>query len=135
MANPSISRLADLTAVILVGGRGTRLQPAVSDRPKVLAPVAGRPFLEWVLDQLIDSGIRRVVLCTGHRRQLLNDAFGDHYGDCKIQYSDESQPLGTAGALRRALSQVESNPVLAMNGCSSVVASKSSSEAAWCQSP
>ncbi|MBN8799731.1 MAG: NTP transferase domain-containing protein, partial [Stenotrophomonas nitritireducens] len=53
-------------AVVLAGGLGTRLRSVVSDVPKPLAPVAGRPFLAWLLDRLAGQGVRRVVLATGY---------------------------------------------------------------------
>ena len=60
-----LPRPAAMTAAILAGGLGTRLRPAGLDRPKVLAPVGGRPFVTWILDWLARSGVERVVLCTG----------------------------------------------------------------------
>ena len=54
-----------ITGVILAGGLGTRLRPVVTDYPKVMAPVYGRPFLIFLLDQLRAAGINRIVLCTG----------------------------------------------------------------------
>ncbi|HEY5866902.1 MAG TPA: NTP transferase domain-containing protein, partial [Candidatus Tectomicrobia bacterium] len=69
--------LADLTAVILVGGFGTRLRSVVADRPKVLATVRGRPFLAYVLEQAAAAGLRSVVLCTGYMGDKVQAVFGD----------------------------------------------------------
>jgi len=91
------------TGAILAGGLGTRLRTVINDRPKVLAPVAGKPFLAHLLDQLADAGIERVVLMIGHRAQQVQDAFGETYREIRLDYSVESAPLGTAGALRLAL--------------------------------
>ena len=64
---------------MLVGGLGTRLREAVPDLPKPLAPVAGRPFVAWLLDQFADAGLRRVILATGHRAQAVRDAIGTRW--------------------------------------------------------
>lgn len=102
-------------AAILAGGLGTRLSSVVRDRPKALAEVRGRPFLIYLLDQLADAGIRRAVLCTGHRGEQV-EQLGDRYRGIRLVYSREHSPLGTAGALRLALSRVSSTLVLALNG-------------------
>jgi NDP-sugar pyrophosphorylase family protein len=108
--------LKNTTAVILAGGLGTRLREVVADRPKVMAEVNGRPFLACLLDRLAEVGIRRVVLCTGYMAELVRDTFGDQYLEMTLLYSREESPLGTGGALRLALPQVVSDPVLVMNG-------------------
>lgn len=108
--------LGDLTAVILVGGLGTRLRSVVVDRPKVLAEVKGRPFIAYLLDQLAAAGIDRVVLSTGYLGEQVQKLLCDTYRDLDLVYSQELVPLGTAGALRRALPLFNSDPVLVMNG-------------------
>lgn len=108
--------VASLTAVILAGGLGTRLRPVVGDRPKVLAPIKGRPFLAYLLDQLASSGIQKVVLCTGYRGRDVRAVFGDRYGKLRLAYSQEAKPLGTGGALRRALLMLDTDSLLVMNG-------------------
>ena len=104
-------------AMILVGGRGTRLRAVVGDRPKPMAEVAGRPFLQWLVIGLRSQGGRRVVLCTGH----MGDKVQAHLGEgsdlgVKLVYSREIAPLGTAGAVRNALELMWSDPFLVMNG-------------------
>jgi NDP-sugar pyrophosphorylase family protein len=94
---------SELIGAILAGGLGTRLRSVVSDRPKVLATVRGKPFLAFLLDQLGQVGIRRVVLLTGYMGGQIEEAFGNRYGSIQIDYSAENEPLGTAGALRLAL--------------------------------
>lgn len=106
----------DLTAAILAGGFGTRLRAVVSDRPKVLAEIRGRPFLAYLLDQVAEAGIRQVVLCTGYLGEQVRGTFGDLYRDLHLFYSREPSPLGTAGALRLALPLLKSNTVLVLNG-------------------
>ncbi len=108
--------LSNVTAVILAGGLGTRLRSIVSDRPKVLAEVGGRPFIEILLDQLAMADVRSVVLCTGYMGNQVQDRLGTHYRRMTLRYSCEPQPLGTAGALRLALPMLDSDPVLVMNG-------------------
>jgi len=108
--------LSGVTAAILAGGLGTRLRPVIADRPKVLAEVLGRPFLSYLLDQVAAAGLRLVVMCTGYMGAQVQSAFRDSYGPLRLVYSHESSPLGTGGALRRALPLLESDPVLVLNG-------------------
>ena len=108
--------LEETTAVILAGGLGTRLREVVADRPKVLAEVNGRPFLASLLDRLVDAGIGNVILCTGYMAELVRETLGDGYRGIELLYSRENTPLGTGGALRRALPLIASDPVLVLNG-------------------
>jgi D-glycero-alpha-D-manno-heptose 1-phosphate guanylyltransferase len=108
--------LAGATAVILAGGLGTRLRSVVADRPKALAQVQGRPFLSFLLDQLVESGIRDAVLCTGYLGEQVPIVFGKNYRGLRLAYSRESSPLGTGGALRNAAPVLESATLLVMNG-------------------
>ena len=108
--------LHTLTAAILGGGQGTRLRAVVSDRQKIVASVAGRPFLMRLLDQLADAGLRRVVICTGYKSEQVAEMAGREYRGMSLCYSPEQSPLGTAGAVRQALPLFESDPVLVMNG-------------------
>lgn len=102
--------------IILVGGLGTRLRSVVSDVPKPLAPVAGRPFLAWVLDALAAQGIRRVILATGFMGDRVLVACGDSWQGMELMYSRESKPLGTGGAIALAFSQVRGDTCLVFNG-------------------
>jgi len=103
-------------AAILAGGLGTRLRSVVNDRPKVMAPVAGRPFITHLLDQLADAGISRVVLCTGYMAGIIHDELGESYRGMVLDYSVEQEPLGTGGALRHAAELFTGNRILVMNG-------------------
>lgn len=107
---------ATVTAVILAGGLGSRLQSVVSDRPKGLAEVAGRPFLSFLLDQLVAAGARRVVFSTGHLAEQVEAAFGTAWRGMQVAYSRETTPLGTGGGLRLAVTQVTTSTLLVMNG-------------------
>ena len=105
-----------LCAAILAGGLGTRLRAVVEDRPKVMALVAGRPFITHILDQLANSGIKRVVLCTGFLADIVHDELGDTFKGMQLLYSVEESPLGTGGALRRASDLFAGGTVLVLNG-------------------
>jgi NDP-sugar pyrophosphorylase family protein len=111
-----MTSLAGVTVAILAGGLGTRLRPVLRDRPKALAPVAGRPFLAYILDQVAAGGASGVVLCTGHQGEQIRRAFGHSFAGLHLTYSQEGRPLGTAGALRRALPLLTSDPILVLNG-------------------
>ncbi|MEE8557300.1 MAG: nucleotidyltransferase family protein [Myxococcota bacterium] len=109
-------RVADLDAWVLCGGEGLRLRSTIRDVPKVLAPVAGRPFLEIVLDGLRSQGVDRYVLCAGYRADAIRAALPRLRTRGQVSISVEARPLGTGGALRRALDQGKSDPLLALNG-------------------
>lgn len=108
------------TAVVLAGGRGTRLASVVADRPKPLAPVDGEPFLLRLLDQLAAAGCARVVLCTGHLGDQIEAELGREHAGMALCYSREARPLGTGGALRLALPLLQADSVLVLNGDSYV---------------
>jgi NDP-sugar pyrophosphorylase family protein len=108
--------LANVTAAILAGGLGTRLRPVLADRPKVLAPVRGRPWITFLLDQLAEAGWREAVLLAGHRTEQVRAVLGSCHGGLHLRYAAEPEPLGTAGALRHALPLLHSSQVLLLNG-------------------
>lgn len=103
-------------AIVLVGGLGTRLRTVVSDVPKPLAPVAGRPFLAWVLDRLAEENIRHVVLAVGYMADKVQEVIGGRWRGIQIDYSVEDSPLGTGGALQQASSMLQGNGVHVLNG-------------------
>lgn len=109
------------TAVIMAGGRGTRLRAVTGDLPKPMVPVAGRPILERLVLHLVGSGVRDVVMAVGYRADVIEEFFGDggRHG-CRIRYLREGRPLGTAGPLRGLLgfeeAASEESPLLVMNG-------------------
>lgn len=111
-----MERATPKQAAILVGGLGTRLKDVVRDKPKPLAHVAGRPFLAYLLDQLGRAGIKKAVLCTGYLARQVEEVFGNAYKEMTLVYSVEHEPLGTGGALAKALDHLEDGPVLAANG-------------------
>ena len=103
-------------AIILAGGFGTRLSHVVSDVPKPMAPVYGKPFLTYLLDRLIDAGIRRVILATGYKHECIESYFGPSYRGTEIVYSQETTPLFTGGAIRKAAEQIQSEDFVVLNG-------------------
>jgi NDP-sugar pyrophosphorylase family protein len=103
-------------AMILAGGLGTRLRAAVADRPKPMAEVANRPFIAFLLDQLIRYGFKRAVICVGHMGEYVPKILGDSFGPLQLLYSFEQTPLGTGGALRHGVGLTGGDDILAMNG-------------------
>jgi dTDP-glucose pyrophosphorylase len=103
-------------AVIMAGGRGSRLRPFTENCPKPMVPVAGRPILEWIVLHLVGCGVRRIFLAINYLGHIIEEHFGDgqRFG-CEINYLRESKELGTGGAL--SLLQVRpEHPVLVLNG-------------------
>jgi len=103
-------------AIILAGGFGTRLQPVVSEVPKAMALVNGRPFLEYQLDWLIAEGFTKIILAVGYKREVIINHFAGQYRSATISYSVEEEPMGTGGAIRMALWKAEGQRVLVLNG-------------------
>jgi len=104
------------SAAILAGGLGTRLRSVVADQPKVLAPIHGRPFLTYLLDQLAEMSVDEVVLLTGYQAKQVRESLGPSYSGMRLAYSEEPAPLGTAGALRWALAKLVQPTILLLNG-------------------
>ena len=109
--------LDDVEAVVLVGGKGTRLRPLTLSAPKPMLPTAGVPFLAHLLSRIHAAGVRRVVLGTSY----LAETFSDHFGDgtalgLEIQYVVEDQPLGTGGGIRNVAKHLTTDDVLVFNG-------------------
>jgi NDP-sugar pyrophosphorylase family protein len=113
---PAMDDVSGTTAVILAGGLGTRLRSVVADRPKVLAEVDGVPFVFHLLAQLAASGVKHVVLSTGHLAQQVRDTVGTAWGPLDVEYAQEASPLGTGGAIRRTLPLVRSRTLFVLNG-------------------
>lgn len=105
-----------MKAVVLAGGRGTRLGGRIPNLPKPMAPVAGRPFLEYVLDRLVEGGIREITLSVGYRSEAIQAHFGTRYQEAALRYAPETEPLGTGGAIANALREDMDTPALVLNG-------------------
>lgn len=110
------SEFKNLTAVVLAGGFGTRLQSVKPNQQKVVVDVLDKPFLTYILDQLVEAGIKKAVLCTGHLGKQVKAKLGLNYRGLKLFYSEEKYKLGTAGALKNALPFLDSEELLVLNG-------------------
>lgn len=108
--------MATREVIVLAGGFGTRLREVVPDQPKPLAPVAGRPFLAHLLDMYVERGMRRAILAVGYRADQVRAAIGTHWRTMELAYSQESEPLGTGGAIGLAMEQVGGDAVHVANG-------------------
>lgn len=98
-------------AIILAGGFGTRLKEVVADVPKPMAPINGKPFLDYQINYLRHYKIEKIVMAVGHQAEKIME----HYGD-RFQYSIEKEPLGTGGGIRAALEKCETTDILVLNG-------------------
>lgn len=105
-----------MEAIVLAGGLGTRLRQLVSDVPKPMAPISGRPFLEILLSSLAQKGFDRVILSLGFMAEKISKHFGTEFAGMQISYVIEDQPLGTGGAIRLAMEQVIADHVFVLNG-------------------
>jgi len=100
--------------VILCGGKGERLKPVSGDLPKVLMPFSGRPFIDILIESLLQFGFRRFVLCVGHMREKVRTHFSAR--DYEVVFSEETEPLGTGGAVKNARAHITTSPFLLLNG-------------------
>ena len=105
-----------MEAIILAGGKGTRLRSVISDIPKPMAPINGRPFLEYVIDSLARGGIDRIVMSVGCKHEVIVDHFRAEYRGVRLEYQIEGEPLGTGGAIKFALEKCVETRVLVLNG-------------------
>lgn len=103
-------------AIILAGGLGTRLRSVVSDLPKCMAPVAGQPFLFYVINHLRLQGIEEFIFSLGYKHELIESYLKDQFSTMKYQCIVEDEPLGTGGAIRAACEKASTNQVLVVNG-------------------
>jgi dTDP-glucose pyrophosphorylase/CBS domain-containing protein len=104
-----------LRAVIMAGGLGSRLAPLTDATPKPMLPIGDRPLLERIVEQLRDAGIHHINITTHYRAEAIAEHFGDGTQfDIDLHYTNEDEPLGTAGAL--ALLEDAKEPLLVMNG-------------------
>lgn len=102
--------------IILAGGLGTRLRSELPDLPKVLAPVREQPFLSYLLEWLERNGVTRIILSLGYHAEEVVRWCRTYKGNSELVFSIEEQPLGTGGAISRAMHQVKSEYVLVTNG-------------------
>lgn len=102
--------------IILAGGLGTRLRGEINNLPKAMAPVNGRPFLEYLLNYLNHAGFKRVILSTGFLSSVIENHFRSRYKSLDIFYAIEKEPLGTGGGIKLAVKKVQSPYFIVLNG-------------------
>lgn len=106
-----------MKAIVLAGGLGTRLRSVVNQVPKPMAPVDGKPFLEYLLSYWLEQGVDSFILSIGYLGDLVVEHFGESYGTASIRYVQEESLLGTGGALLKSLEALrEEETVLLLNG-------------------
>ncbi len=103
-------------AIILAGGLGTRLQSVVSDVPKPMAPVNGKPFLAYLIQYLQKFGIQKIVFSVGYKSEAIVEYFGNSFSNLEMVYAKEEEPLGTGGGLKMAMEKCSTESVLVLNG-------------------
>lgn len=104
-------------ALILAGGLGTRLKYTVPDKPKCLAPVAGQPFLDFVVDHAIKNGVEHIVFCLGYMASLIESHVQERYsGHVAITIVLEEEALGTGGAIKNGAKYIKGDRFFALNG-------------------
>lgn len=105
-----------MQVLILAGGLGTRLRSVVSDRPKPMADINGKPFLEHLIKNLINNGYKEFILAVGYKNEKIIEYFKDGKEfECEIKYAIESSPLGTGGALANAKKLIKDD-IIVLNG-------------------
>ncbi len=104
------------TAIILAGGLGTRLRSVVSNVPKCMAPVAGKPFLYYVINYLQSQGIEQFIFSVGYKSDMIVEYVSEQFPNLNNQFSIEDEPLGTGGAVKLACRLVKDENVLLLNG-------------------
>jgi len=102
--------------IILAGGLGTRLRSVISDLPKCMAPVAGKPFLTYVINHLLKEGVQKFIVSVGYKNEMIVDFINTQHSTLDTQYSIEEEPLGTGGAIKLACSKATEKTVLIVNG-------------------
>ena len=106
-----------MKAIVLAGGFGTRLQSVVKDVPKPMAEINGKPFLAYLFDNLVKYGINEIIVSVGYKQESIIRYFKTNYKGIAIRYSSEEEPLGTGGAIKKAIQLLDPNQeVLILNG-------------------
>jgi D-glycero-alpha-D-manno-heptose 1-phosphate guanylyltransferase len=105
-----------MEAIVLAGGLGTRLRSVVTDVPKPMAPIGDKPFLEYILRYLQKNAVTKVILSVGYKWKTIKEYFGDKFDNIELVYSVEDEPLGTGGAIKKAMNQVKNSQVYIING-------------------
>jgi D-glycero-alpha-D-manno-heptose 1-phosphate guanylyltransferase len=102
--------------IILAGGFGTRLKSAVPDLPKCMAPINGKPFLQYLIDYLIQQGVRSFIFSLGYLHEFIESFLQENYPTLIYKVVVENEPLGTGGAINLAIEQAHQKNVIVLNG-------------------
>ncbi len=105
-----------MEAIILAGGKGTRLRPLTLTVPKPMVPVVDKPFLYYLLKMLKGEGVTRVVFSVGYLGEQIRDYFGEFWCGLELSYVLEKEPLGTGGAISACMDKVTDDEVVVING-------------------
>lgn len=105
-----------MQAIILAGGKGTRLFPLTLTVPKPMVPVADKPFLYYLLKMLKKEGVTKVIFSVGYLGQQIKQYFSEQWDELELIYVTEEEPLGTGGAIAACMDQVSDHQVLVING-------------------
>lgn len=105
-----------MEAIVLAGGLGTRISHIVSDVPKPMALINEKPFLKYILNYLYKHNINRIIIAVGYKSEIIKEYFRESFKGIEIVYSDETSPLGTGGAIKKAISLCKNQEVLIING-------------------
>ncbi|MEP6467266.1 MAG: nucleotidyltransferase family protein [Parafilimonas sp.] len=102
--------------IILAGGLGTRLRSVVSGLPKCMAPVNGKPFLDYVIDYFQQQGITSFIFSLGYKNEIIIEHLTSHFSHLTLKYSIEEEPLGTGGAIKKACALINDEDIFITNG-------------------
>lgn len=108
--------MENIDVVILCGGLGKRLRPVINDRPKPMAQVNNKPFLDTLIEYVASFGFKRFILCTGYMGEVIRKHYKESSSPLEFVFSQETAPLGTGGAIKNAHSLIQSDSFLVMNG-------------------
>jgi len=103
-------------AIILAGGLGTRLRSVICDKPKCMAPVAGKPFLYYLVNFLQKSGIENFIFSVGYKYEIIEEYLEENYSQLNYKIALENEPLGTGGAIKLACTKASQKNVFICNG-------------------
>jgi len=105
-----------LKAIILAGGKGTRLKPVTDYLPKPLVPIKNIPIIEWQIKYLKKYNIKEIIICTGYKTEMIENYLEKKKLGVKINFSNEKNPLGTGGAIKNARKWINEKSFLVING-------------------
>jgi len=108
----------DVRVIVLAGGMGTRLRSVISDRPKILAPIGEGVLLDRIMENLLGQGFRNITLSVGYMKEKVREYIKrqSFSPDAEINFSEEENPLGTGGAIKKAFEDIPEKTILVLNG-------------------